>query len=66
MPTKAAPAITIMPVPPSSCAWCKPAGLPAGKVAAGSAAHALDKNKADETIKGEMTKRTFIKLLRVP
>jgi hypothetical protein len=66
MPTKAAPATTSMPVLPSSCARCNPAGLPAGKVADGSAAHALDKNKADETTKDEITKRACMMLLRIP
>jgi hypothetical protein len=40
--------------------------LPAGNVAAGSAAQALDQNKADETAKEEMTTDTFMKLLHVP
>ena len=66
MPIRAAPATTNMPLPPSSCAWRKPAGFPADKVAVGSAAQALDSSKADETIKGEMTERTFMKLLRTP
>jgi hypothetical protein len=66
MPIKAAPATTNMPLPPSSCAWRKPAGFPADKVAVGSAAQALDSSKADETRKGEMTVRTFMKLLRNP
>jgi hypothetical protein len=54
MPVKASPATSSMPLPSSNCAWCRPAGFPAGKGETLSAAKALVKvaTNATETIKG--------------